>query len=922
MKGHVLGPVSVERNGGGRLSGSAKPTALFALLAMSPGCRCSRQEIADVLWEGVDDVRDRLDRAVSDLRKQLGEDVVPRDSPGYCRLRLPEDSIDLLRFRGKVTRAAGLHHSERFEQLDAALNEWGGDEPLRGLKGAGFQLRREKLLAELMDAVYARLDAAWRSMKVEWLREETERWFKRAPELPQIFRFYLLAHGNLPKHRRNELIRHWESRNGKPDADLQSAIDYVQGNAQRPGGTLLPPVPDQLPGSSRSPVGQDKLIGNLTKAVCEQQDAGDLAIVLISGMAGVGKSTVANHLARRLRKRFPDGVLYIGLNGFADGDVRPAEPGEVLDGFLAALPPYITVTGLESKSTALRSALAHRSVLIVLDDALSAQQVLPLLPGDGTCAVIITSRNDLLRLQSERKVLFHKMEPLQDADALEVLQEKVSAAGRASYAQAFKELVRLCGRLPLALTVVARLLEGGAPPLRAIPNLVREMEEERAKLDTLDLPEHELSVRAALNCSVRVLGDSARLLLWQLAVHPGPSASWEAVMDLGKVAGGGARTDRALLELMAANLVECQDDRYVLHDLVRAFARQYVEPGSDEETADLKAATVRQVLEHQLHNVWACDRVLDHERTLPIGEPVGITVIDPAEPGDAMAFLDEEYAAVQQGIRLAISQSEEQYQWLLPMTLVTYQWRRHRLNEALTNLQYVVEVVDPPGGVAHPIASLADRAMVHRMLAGTRWRCGEYDAAAGHLRRAVRLNEEDHSKEGRLSLARSLHRLGLTLRKQSDRAGAEEALCRALELCREVSDPVGEAAALNALGALSFDQGDYEQALHRCAEALRVVERTEERSVLADVLFTLAKVHQARTERNKAVTLYQRACDIYHEQGNWPDEDKVRLIFAEVLVSAGEAEEAVRELERVIVLRELMGGEGVHEIRRLLEGLR
>ncbi|MFF1347078.1 tetratricopeptide repeat protein [Streptomyces sp. NPDC058322] len=864
-----------------------------------------------------------MDRAVADLRKQLGLQVVPHGGrSGYCTLRLPEGGVDLLRFRDRVARAAGLNYPEQFEQLGAALEEWDGGEPLRGLTESGFQLRREELRAELMAAVYARLNAAWRSRKVKWLREETEKWFERAPELPQIFGFYLLAHDYLPKRRREQLIKEWESHHGKPDAELQSAIDEVRGVAHRPGGTLLPPVPDQLPGSSRRPVGQDELIRGLAEAVCEQQDAGNLALVLISGMAGIGKSTVANHLARRLHARFPDGVLHAKLNGFADGDVRPAEPGEVLDGFLATLPPYTTVTGPESKSNALRSALAHRSVLIVLDDALSAQQVLPLLPGDGTCAVIITSRNDLLRLQSERKVLFRKMEPLQRADALEVLQEKVSVADRANYAQAFRDLVRLCGRLPLALAVVARLLEGGARPLRAIPALVREMEEERAKLDTLHLPEHELSVRAALNCSVRVLGEEARLLLWQLAVHPGPSASWEAVMDLGRATGEGARTDRALVELVAANLVEIQGGRYGLHDLVRAFARQYVQPGPDREAADIKSATIRQVLEHQLHNVRACDRVLDRERALPIGEPDRVTVTDPADPGEAMKFLDEEYATVQQGIRLAIGQGIEGYEWLLPMALVTYQWRRRLLDDAQKNLRYAAEAVESAAGAAEPTASPVDCAMVHRMLAGTQWRQGKYDAAVGHLRRAVRLSEEDHSEGGRLSLARTLHRLGITLRKQDDRTGAEEALCRALELCREVSAPVGEAAALNALGALHLDQGDHVQALRRCADALGVVERTAERSGLADVLFTLAKVHLARSERNEAVSLYRRACDIYHEQGNWPNEDKARLLFAEVLVSAGETEEAVRELERVIVLRELMGGEGVREVRELLEGLR
>ncbi|MFQ6142258.1 tetratricopeptide repeat protein [Streptomyces seoulensis] len=917
MEGHVLGPVRAEGDGGGRVFGGSKPAALFALLVTSQGYRCTRKEIAEFLWDGHENAGDLVNRAVSDLRKQLGLAVVPHGGKsGYCTLRLPEDSVDLLRFRGRVSRAAReLSPLEQFEQLGAALREWDGGEPLRGLTESGFQLRQEELRAELMAAVCARLDAAHRSWQEKWLREETEKWFERAPELAPVFGFYLLAHGDLPERRRERLIKDWRKRNGEPDAQLQSAIDQVRGVAHRSAGTLLRPVPDQLPGNTRRPVGQDELIRGLVEAVCEEQDAGNMALVLISGMAGVGKSTVAYHLAHRLRERFPDGALCAGLNGFAGGDVRPAEPDEVLDGFLAALPPYTTVTGSESKSNALRSTLAHRSVLIVLDDALDAKQVLPLLPGDGTCAVIVTSRNDLLRLQSERRVLFRKMEPLQEADALEVLQEKVSAKDRATYAQTFRELVDLCGRLPLALTVVARLLDGGGRPLRTIPALVWEMKEERAKLDTLHLPGHELSVRVALNCSVRVLGEEARLLLWQLAVHPGPSASWEAVMDLGRVASEAARTDLALAELVAANLVEQRGDRYGLHDLVRAFARQHMRPGPDGETEAMERATVRQVLEHQLHNVRACDRVLYHERVLPVGEPERVTVTAPAKPAEAMAFLDDEYASVQRGIRLAVSQASTRYEWLLPMALVTYQWRRRLLDDALKNLRYAV-------GAAESVADPVDCAMVHRMLAGTHWRRGEYDLAVACLRRAVRLSEEDDTERGRLSLARSLHRLGITLRKQGDLTGAAEALSRALQLCREVSDPVGEAAALNALGALHHDQGDHEQALRRCAEALRAVERTGERSGLADVLFTLAKVHLARSERDEAIVLYQRTCDIYREQENRPNEEKARRLFAEVLVSAGETERAVLELERVIVLRELMGGADLREIRDLLEGLR
>ncbi|MFJ1648291.1 tetratricopeptide repeat protein [Streptomyces sp. NPDC088258] len=839
---------------------------------------------------------------------------MPQGKSGFCMLRLPDGSVDYLRFREEVRRAALSNLPERFERLGVALAEWADDEPLRGLPQKGFGVRRERMRAERMAAVYDQLDAGWRCREEKWLREETERWFERAPEQPEIFRFYLLAHGKeLSDRQRERVISQWTRRHGSPDADLQSTIDQMSGGEIQSGGAMLPPVPNQLPADERQPIGQEDLLRDLFEAVCERQDAGRTALVVISGMAGVGKTTVGHSLAHRLRERFPDGILHDELNGFADGETQPADPEQVLDGFLAALPPYSTATGRQGKSAALRSALAHRSVLLVLDDALNAQQVLPLLPGVGTSGVIITSRNDLGGLRAKKEVQFRKVEPLREEDALEVLLEKVAPADRSTYFQEFAELVSLCGRLPLALTVVARQLE--FRPMSTIYALVREMKEERARLDALHLPEHEMSVRVALNCSVNALSEEARLLLWQLAVHPGPSAAWDAVMDLGASEGGRMRADRALGELVAANLVELHSERYRLHDLVRAFARHLVHPVPAEETADLRRRTLRQVWEHQLQNVRACDRILDHQRTLPIGEPDGVTLIEPAAPEEAMALLDKEYDTVQRGVQLAVNQGIERYVWLLPMALVTYQWRRHRLTDALTGLGRATEA-------AEAAASPVDCAMVYRMLAGTEWRLGKFDLATVHLSRAVRLSEKDDSSTGRLSLARSLYALGITLRKRGDGEGAEENLHRAKELYREVADPVGEAAALNAVGALHYDRGEFTDALSRCADALRAVERTDERNGRADVLFTLAKVRLARAERDAAISLYRQASDIYREQGNWPSEDQVRRLFADVLVSAGLICEAVAELERVIVLRERMGDVDVQEARDLLEGLR
>ncbi|MER5771058.1 tetratricopeptide repeat protein [Streptomyces sp. NPDC001985] len=793
---------------------------MFALLAISPEYRCSKEQIAEYLWgkklaesswEESKKVHGLVDRAISDLRKQLGETIMPKTGKsGFCALCPPEESVDLLRLRAAVRRAEALPPRERFAELAAAVPSADYGEPLQGLRGDGFEARRKKLTAEVSGAVCQLLDAALKSGQEEWLREETEKWHARSPGHPRIFEFYLRAHGgNLSAKELDRRVAAWTKRYGPTGHRLQPVIEQLRAGTPRSAGRALLPIPNQLPPKGRRPIGREETIRVLFDYVCREQAAGRTAIILFTGLAGVGKSLVARDLAWLVRERFRDGALYGELNGFVEGDVQPTPPEQILDRFLPDLPPYSGVTGLTAKIGALRTALADRSVLILLDDARSSEQVLPLLPVGRASAVIITSRNTLARLRSENEVLVCTMEPLRDEDALALLQEKVMAKDRAVYLRDFTELIHICGNLPLALTVVARRMEHRM--VSNIKSLVREMKDERRRLDRMDCPQDELSVRVALNCSVRVLSEEARLLLWQLGVHPGPSVTWEAVMDLGAAEGAGIRADRALEELVAASLVETRSGRFHLHDLVRAFAHHHLPLATHRDREALKQATVRQALEHQLHNVLACDRQLDRQRKLPIGDPTGVTVIELAGPEQAMEVLDREYPTIKGCIALAVSHRMTWYMRMLPMALVTYQWRRRRLDDAREDLKSAAVV-------AAAEADRADLAMVYRMLAGTYWRLEDFRLAACHLRRAVSLSEQDPGDNGSLSLARSLYTLGITQRKLDETTEAEESLRRALELYRQLSDPVGEAAALNAIGALHLDRGEHDEALHWCSE--------------------------------------------------------------------------------------------------------
>lgn len=925
MEGRVLGPISADVPGRTGVSGGTMAAALFGLLVTSRNRRCTKGEIAMYLWPGMAYSEQLVCWVVSDLRKRLGSEIVPRVKSGICEIRVPDESVDYLRFRSDVCQAASLGPAERFARLSKALAEWRDEEPLRDVPGPEFAKRRSELQAERMRAICEQLDAAWHAQEDKWLHEETDKLYRRVheiesifPEIETIFNFYLLSWGlelrpNVLKSR----IEKWKKRFGLPGRDLQKTIDRVLRTPSRMHETnTLVPVPDQLPLPGREARGRGEEVIALEKDIRKRQRSASGAVVVISGMAGVGKSTVAYRVAARVKALFPDGVLFANLQGFADAAIEPTEPERVLDRFLSDLQVPYREIGVEGKSAELRSVLAHRSVLLVLDDVASAEQVRPLLPGAGASAAIITSRNMLSGLRASLDIHVEKIEPLENEASIEILEEAIPDDARGKYRNELADLVQLCDGLPLALTVIACRLDGGRPR-HTIPALVRELNRDQQKLDALDLPKNEASVRLALDYSVRKLSSDARRLLWQLAVHPGPTIGWEAVIDLGQ-AGGGIRADHAVEELVAANLVGFSSERYHLHDLVRNYARYHVTSEGDGSAENLEAETLRLTLEYQLHNARACDRLLDHERRLPIGEPDGITVTEPEDLEQAMAILDDEYDTMLSGIQLAIDRGLAHYIWLLPMVLVTYQWKRYHLADALRGLQRAVDAVDSAESVVSP----TDLAMLYRMLAGTHWRREEFDSAAGRLRRAIRLSEQDAGEAGRLSLARSQHALAITLRKQGNGADAEEHHWRALRLYRELSDPVGEAASLNGIGTLYYDRGEYGEALRFCTEARCIAEETDDWDNRADVLYTLAKIHTSRAERNEALVLFREAWEIYRELDDRPSEVKCLGFYADVLVTAGHSGEAVEALERILVLRDQMGDQDVQDIRNRLEGLR
>lgn len=302
--------------------------------------------------------------------------------------------------------------------------------------------------------------------------------------------------------------------------------------------------------------------------------AGLPRIALLCGPAAAGKTALAALWGHEAAADFPDGQLYVDLRGF--GPQEPLPPLTALSGFLRALGRSRAAESgpLEERAAAFRTAVSGRRLLVVLDNASSADQIRPLLPGSDTCAVVVTSRRRLSGFGVHHAVRTVALGMLDRADSLDLLHSAIGerAAGEET---SLGRLADQCAGLPLALRIAAQKV--AARPARSIASLVGELHAVGPGLDLFETDDDTRStLRTVFSWSYRGLPKHVRDAFALLALHPGDTFDRPSAAALLGTAEDEA--DRVLRRLSDSHLVDDaageRGERFALHDLLRTYGRE------------------------------------------------------------------------------------------------------------------------------------------------------------------------------------------------------------------------------------------------------------------------------------------------------------------------------------------------------------
>ncbi len=688
-----------------------------------------------------------------------------------------------------------------------------------------------------------------------------------------------------------------------------------------------------LPRDIASFTGRQQELQQLAEAVAST--GGVVGIHAIGGMAGVGKTAFAVHAAHRLAERFPGGQIFLPLHGHTPGQ-QPVEPTDALASLLltAGVPAAQIPPGLEARMALWRDRLAGQQLLLVLDDAASSEQVLPLLPGAGGSLVLVTSRRHLSALEDATAVSLDTLPP---GEAAALLVRLAGRAGLGPDDPAVAELTRLCGYLPLAIGMLARQLHHH--PAWTAAGRAAELAAARDRLELMTT--ENLSVAAAFNLSYADLTPGQQRLFRRLGLHPGADIDAYAAAALDGADLSAAR--RGLEALYDQYLIaEPTQGRYRLHDLIREHARALadrLDPDGDrdgattwlldyyEVTADRAGALIsRQARPAGMSAVGAIPAAVP----VLAGQEQALAWLR-AERVSLLACLDHATGTGQHARVTALTAGlagllRRDGPWgdAIIRHTAAFQAARHlgdRLGQAgaLTDLGAVRLLTNDFRTAAQSLEQaldiyreLGDRLGQANALSdlGAVWRAtGEYPAAVQSLEQALGIYRDLHERHGQ---ANALRELGVVRRATGEYPAAAQSLEQALGTYRELGDRLGQANTLTDLAVTRRRTGAYAAAAQSLEQALGIHRELGDRLGQANALSDLGDVRRATREYAAAAQSLEQALGIYRDLDERHGQAATLCYLGDVWMGTGDYPAAAQAMEQALgILRDLgdRGGE-------------
>ncbi|WP_432839297.1 AfsR/SARP family transcriptional regulator [Dactylosporangium sp. CA-092794] len=965
MELRLLGPLDLVIGDRSLHIGGPRQQVILAMLALNVNKVTSIDTLIEAVWQTTPPItaRGQVQVCISGLRKLFTEagfpEAISTREPGYT-LRLAPEYMDSLRFV-KQLAAARVHIDagrtvDAVTTLRAALALWRGP----ALAGVQSELVRrgatgveELRAAAIEDRLRLELKLGWHLELVP----ELQSLIGEYPLRERLYGYLMLALYRcgrqaealgIYRRARATLIGEVGVEPGPELQDLERAILHrdpsidgprVEAVHEAPAVRSEPlpelgrrMLPRQLPAGIADFTGRVVEIEEITRLLSEREARHAMQIVALSGRGGVGKSSLAVHVAHILNERFEDGVLYAELRGSTGGDGTAMQLARFLRALGmqgAAIPDEVG-----ERVALYRSCLASRRVLVLLDDVIDEEQVLPLLPGSPTCAVITTSIHRLTGIPGAHHVTVNAFGP---NESIEMLSRIIGPARVESEQTAVAELGELCDGLPLALRIAAARLSSRTR--WPVSRLVHRLRDEVGRLDELEHRGWEL--RSSIALTHESLDESAeRLFLLLSMIGATDVASWIGAALLDTDLSTAEETLERLVDAHVLEMVEFPDARgvrYRFHDLIRVYAREQlakIEPG-ERDAALVRVLGAWLALAEFAHSKeYGGDYTIIHgsaPRWRPQNADLGLIV------SDSMDWWDSERPALVAAVRQAADAGHHEVCWDLALSCTTLFESRGYYDdwkEVVGVALAAVQRAGSPTGIAamtyltgtllmfqSRLTEAADcfrramdlfeaqghdhgRGLVLRNWAHVDGLQGNSDEMMAKYGRALALLQDVGDRIGAAHVMRSQAKHWLA---SGDLTTARQLLGPALDICREVGCVRVESQVLHSFAELHTIAGDLDLAREQLNRVLRVVRDRGDRMGEAHVLYGLGIVRYQEGRLDTARAMVTHALEMARDCGDLMIEAKSHFTLGEIEIAQGDRESGVTHLRAAARLFEDLG---------------